>query len=103
MKLHFTKSQVEASHEVAAAHDNGWARRITEDWLELQTEVERLRAKDASLFQPEPHTEDKTDKWLILALRILSYIERDDVAEGLEAEVERLRTKLKERGIEEAE
>ena len=42
-------------------------------------------------MQPEPHTEGKNDKWLILALRILEMVDRTDVAKELEDEFERLR------------
>lgn len=53
-------------------------------------ELKRLREKDASSFQPELHTEFKSDKWLILTLRMLEYMERPDVAKGLEGEFEHL-------------
>lgn len=55
----------------------------------------KLAADQASAFgfQPEPHTKGKPDKWTILAIRILSFGERDDVADGLDAEMAAL-TKL---------
>lgn len=56
---------------------------------ELTVENARLReAVEAITFQPDPHTESKSDKWLILATRILRHLGRDDVADGLEAEAE---------------
>lgn len=51
---------------------------------------------DASNFQPEPHTEDKPDKWLILTLRMLEYIDCPEAAKGLEGERERLQTEIEE-------
>ena len=42
-------------------------------------------------MQPERETVGADDQWLILALRILAVIDREDVADGLEAEFERLR------------
>ena len=42
-------------------------------------------------MQPERETVGADDQWLILALRILAAIDREDVADGLEAEFERLR------------
>lgn len=47
-------------------------------------------------FQAEPHTEGLTDKWLILATRILGYMERDDVSDGLESEFADLRAERDE-------
>jgi hypothetical protein len=45
-------------------------------WLE-----ERLKEVCPRHFQPEEHTEDQDDKWLIL-----HYMDRHDVADGLEEE-----------------
>ena len=41
MNLHFTKSSVIVSRD--ASDCNSWPHRITEDWLALMAEVERLR------------------------------------------------------------
>ena len=79
---------IEFLREVSTSDADSKAVRAACGWA--ANEIERLQAKDASEFQAEPYTKVRDDKWLILALRTLGYMERDDVVEGLEAEFERL-------------
>ena len=54
------------------------------EWFKQRFEEECSRH-----FQPEEHTMHYDDKWLILAVRMLHYMDRDDVADGLEDEFRR--------------
>lgn len=44
----------------------------------------------ASGFQREPHTIGKSDQWTILAIRMLAFMDREDVADGLDQEIAQL-------------
>lgn len=48
----------------------------------------------ASKFQREQHTIGKADQWTILAIRILNFMDREDVADGLDKEYAALEEKI---------
>ena len=49
---------------------------------------------DSRSFNHEKGTENRKDKWLLLAMRILNYMERDDVADGIDLEYYELEKQL---------
>ena len=49
-----------------------------------------LDIMQASEFQREKHTIGQSDQWTILAIRMLAFMDREDVADGLDKEVAKL-------------
>lgn len=49
---------------------------------------------DARSFKPDKDTEHRQDTWLILAIRILNHMEREDVADGIDTEYAALEQQL---------
>ena len=75
MNLHYAKSEVQRSRDAASPHS--WQRLITEDWLELWTEIKRLQARNELLGDSlsfmttalDPAQSDETDDWEITDVR----------------------------------
>lgn len=84
----FTESKVTINNPYADGRLSLEAQKATKDnsmTIEDCTDVGQT-LDDVKKMQLESHTEDRSDKWFILASRILAHIDREDVKHGLSEE-----------------